>query len=88
MGKGGMKDFPLLAGLQLRHSNNPITFFDVSLGGHSLGRIRTELFADVAPRTAENFRQFCTGEFKQGGVPIGYKGVSFHRIIKEFMIQV
>jgi cyclophilin family peptidyl-prolyl cis-trans isomerase len=23
-----------------------------------------ELFADVAPKTAENFRQFCTGEFR------------------------
>lgn len=42
-----------------------------------------ELFADVCPRTAENFRQFCTGEMKnKEGLPIGYKGGIFHRVIK------
>lgn len=41
-----------------------------------------ELFADVVPRTAENFRQFCTGEMKKDGLPIGYKGATFHRVIK------
>lgn len=42
-----------------------------------------ELFADVTPRTAENFRQFCTGEMKnKDGLPIGYKGSVFHRVIK------
>ena len=46
-----------------------------------------ELFKDVVPRTAENFRQFCTGEFRLNGVPIGYKGCTFHRVIKDFMIQ-
>ena len=52
-----------------------------------VGRIMFELFADVVPRTAENFRQFCTGEYKKDGVPIGFKGASFHRVIKDFMIQ-
>jgi len=47
-----------------------------------------ELFADVTPRTAENFRQFCTGETKNPqGRPQGYKGCKFHRVIKDFMIQ-
>ena len=47
-----------------------------------------ELFADTTPRTAENFRQFCTGETKNAqGRPQGYKGSKFHRVIKEFMIQ-
>ncbi|KAL8708314.1 MAG: hypothetical protein Q9220_006789 [cf. Caloplaca sp. 1 TL-2023] len=67
---------------------NPIVFFDLTLGGEPLGRIKMELFADVVPRTAENFRQFCTGESKDPrGLPQGYKGSKFHRVIKDFMIQ-
>lgn len=46
-----------------------------------------ELFADVAPRTAENFRQLCTGELRKNGLPQGYKGCAFHRVIKGFMAQ-
>ena len=47
-----------------------------------------ELFADVAPRTAENFRQLCTGEFRpRDGLPVGYKGSQFHRVIRGFMAQ-
>jgi len=36
----------------------------------------------LVPKTCENFRQFCTGEFKRMGRPTGYKGAVFHRIIK------
>jgi hypothetical protein len=36
---------------------------DVSIGGVDVGRVKFELFADICPKTAENFRQFCTGEF-------------------------
>ncbi|KAF1975851.1 hypothetical protein BU23DRAFT_68927 [Bimuria novae-zelandiae CBS 107.79] len=67
---------------------NPVVFFDITLGGEKLGRIKMELFKDVVPRTAENFRQFCTGETKNNrGQPQGYKGCKFHRVIKGFMIQ-
>lgn len=38
-------------------SGNPIVFFDTTLGGEPLGRIKMELFANVTPKTAENFRQ-------------------------------
>ena len=64
-----------------------MVFFDVEVGSTPLGRILFELFADVCPKTAENFRQFCTGEYKKDGIPQGYKGATFHRVIKDFMIQ-
>ena len=41
-----------------------------------------ELFKATAPRAVENFRQLCCGEYKRGGLPIGYKGSVFHRVIK------
>lgn len=69
-------------------ATNPVVFFDVTVGGEPLGRIKMELFQDVVPRTAENFRQFCVGESKNSqGRPQGYKGSKFHRVIKDFMIQ-
>ena len=67
---------------------NPIVFLDISIGGQQQGRIKIELFADTVPKTAENFRQLCTGEFKVNDKPVGYKGATFHRVIKDFMIQV
>ncbi|EAA04625.2 peptidyl-prolyl cis-trans isomerase H isoform X1 [Anopheles arabiensis] len=72
---------------QLRNPNNPVVFMDITVGTAEIGRMVFELYADVVPKTCENFRQFCTGEYKKDGVPIGYKGSSFHRVIKDFMIQ-
>ncbi len=71
----------------LLHKDNPVVFLDVSIGGQAVGRIKIELFSHLVPKTAENFRQFCTGEFKRNGIPQGYKNATFHRIIKDFMIQ-
>ncbi|KAH7723155.1 CYN-3 protein [Aphelenchoides avenae] len=44
----------------------PRVFFDVTIGGKAGGRIVMELFDDITPKTAENFRALCTGE-KGGG---------------------
>ena len=35
--------------------DNPRVFFDISIAGEEAGRIVMTLFADVVPRTAENF---------------------------------
>uniref|UniRef100_A0A2N9FXT3 peptidylprolyl isomerase n=1 Tax=Fagus sylvatica TaxID=28930 RepID=A0A2N9FXT3_FAGSY len=69
---------------------NPRCYLDLSIGGELEGRIVVELYKDVVPKTAENFRALCTGEKGIGphtGVPLHFKGVGFHRIIKGFMIQ-
>ncbi|KAJ2700626.1 Peptidyl-prolyl cis-trans isomerase [Coemansia spiralis] len=68
---------------------NPKVFFDVAADGTKLGRIEMELFADVVPKTAENFRALCTGEKGMGkfNKPLSYKDSSFHRVIPNFMLQ-
>lgn len=67
----------------------PRVFFDMEIHGEPVGRIIMELRADVAPKTAENFRCLCTGERGAGrlGRPLHFKGSPFHRVIPEFMCQ-
>lgn len=49
---------------------------DISIGVELEGRIIVEIYNDVIPKTAENFRALCTGEKGIGpntGVPLHYK---------------
>lgn len=65
------------------------TFFDIAIDNVDAGKIVFELYNDIVPKTAENFRALCTGEKGVGqmGKPLHYKGTIFHRIIPNFMIQ-
>uniref|UniRef100_A0A8C6PYG0 Peptidyl-prolyl cis-trans isomerase n=1 Tax=Nothobranchius furzeri TaxID=105023 RepID=A0A8C6PYG0_NOTFU len=80
--------------VQATNPNNPIVFFDITIGGQDVGRMKIELFADVVPKTAENFRQFCTGEFRYAEYNLIYyftfnlcASIFNFRVIKDFMIQ-
>ena len=53
---------------------------DIQIGGADAGRVVMELRADVAPKTAENFRCLCTGEKgvgKSGGVEVAVMVVAY-----------
>ncbi|KAK5133772.1 cytochrome P450 monooxygenase 41 [Meristemomyces frigidus] len=64
-------------------------WFDIQVGSQPSNKVVFELYNDVVPKTAENFRALCTGEKgkSKSGVPLHYKGSGFHRVIKSFMIQ-
>lgn len=69
---------------------NTRVFFDIEVGGLPMGRIVFELFSDICPITCENFRALCTGEKGLGkttGKSLHYKGIVFHRVVRDFMIQ-
>lgn len=53
-------------------------------------RITFELYADVCPKTCANFLHLCKGDKGKTpeGIPMHYKGSKFHRVIKDFMLQV
>ena len=70
---------------------NPRVFLDVEIAEWGeAGRVVIELYADAAPKTAENFRLLCSGEkgiSLATGMPLHYKGSRFHRVVPHFMIQ-
>jgi peptidylprolyl isomerase len=72
------------------NETNPRVYFDMEIGGVKAGRIVMELFSNLTPKTAENFRALCTGEKGTGksGCKLHYKNSIFHRVIPGFMCQV
>nr|XP_014351246.1 PREDICTED: E3 SUMO-protein ligase RanBP2 [Latimeria chalumnae] len=68
--------------MEFSKETNAVVYFDASADGETLGRITMELFSDIVPRTAENFRVLCTGE-----AGFGFKKSIFHRVIPEFVCQ-
>jgi peptidyl-prolyl cis-trans isomerase B (cyclophilin B) len=57
-------------------------YMDIDVGGERQGRLVVGLFGADVPKTAENFRALSVG-FNG----LGYKGCTFHRIIKDFVLQ-
>ena len=69
---------------------NPRVFIDFTIGSKPSGRVIFELYTDITPKTAENFRAFCTGEkgpAKLSKKKLHYLGCKVHRIVDDFVIQ-
>eukprot|EP01126_Amoeba_proteus_P029306 TRINITY_DN2889_c0_g2_i4.p1 TRINITY_DN2889_c0_g2~~TRINITY_DN2889_c0_g2_i4.p1 ORF type:complete len:114 (-),score=19.40 TRINITY_DN2889_c0_g2_i4:626-967(-) len=62
--------------------DNVLVYFDMSVGNKPSGRIIFELYSEIVPKTAENFRALCTGEKE-----LCFKGSVFHRVVPGFIIQ-
>lgn len=82
---------------ELTHTQRKRLICVFSRAGVCFGRVAdvrsvspVQLYSDIVPKTAENFRALCTGEKGQGrsGKPLHFKGCAFHRIIPDFMCQV
>ncbi|XP_030625448.1 NK-tumor recognition protein [Chanos chanos] len=74
----------------MRVKDGPQCYFDVEINREPVGRIVFQLFSDVCPKTSRNFLCLCTGEKGTGkttGKKLCYKGSTFHRVVKNFMIQ-
>ena len=91
---------PLVASLAASNDDESLrVYLDISIGGRRVGQIVCRLFADVVPRTAENFRALCTGERgslrtrsskeskESKEVALCYEGAPLHRVVPGFVIQ-
>ncbi|KAJ1481989.1 U snRNP-associated cyclophilin-like protein, partial [Baffinella frigidus] len=72
----------------MQDQGNPVVFLDATIEHE--GRLTIELFSHLVPKSAENFRSFCTGQQvmdPRHQKPVGYKRSIFHRIMKGFLVQ-
>ncbi|ETW03201.1 hypothetical protein, variant [Aphanomyces invadans] len=67
-----------------RQRGRRYVWLDVAIDGVPIGRITTELYMDLVPKTAENFRALVTGDNVPG---YSYKKSKCHRILKGFIVQ-
>jgi peptidyl-prolyl cis-trans isomerase B (cyclophilin B) len=64
---------------QQRRNNVSDDNIEVAVIDTAAGKMVVEFWADVAPKTVENFKKLAKEQF--------YDGTAFHRIVKGFMIQ-
>ena len=65
--------------------DNPVVFLSIKIGQNEPEKLKLRLFKNIVPKTVENFMMLCKG-FEKDGETLHYKGSSFHRIIKGFMM--
>eukprot|EP00434_Breviolum_minutum_P015875 symbB.v1.2.013989.t1/scaffold1008.1/size148887/1 len=68
----------------------PRAWLEIAIGSAEPRRMVFALYSDSVPKTAENFRQLCTGEHEgvtARGKAFHYKGSLLHRMIPGLMIQ-
>lgn len=68
----------------IRNSERSYVYLEVAIDGIHIGRVTAELYDDIVPRTAKNFRKLVTGEM---GQQLSYANSTCHRIIKDFIVQ-
>ncbi|XP_054780798.1 peptidyl-prolyl cis-trans isomerase CYP95-like isoform X2 [Prosopis cineraria] len=69
----------------MEEKKHPRVFMDISIHNKRVGKLIFELFDEIFPYAAENFRALCTGEkgiSSKLKVPLHYKGTSFYHIVK------
>lgn len=62
-----------------KKEKDDLVFLEMGINGKKLGKIIIKLYSKIVPLTCENFRTLCSNNV--------YKGSTFHRIIKNFMLQ-
>ena len=71
-------------GFKNTEKGNP--YFDITIDGEDVGRLKFQLFDEDVPKTCANFRHLCTRGLDDKKEPC-YQDSIFHRVIEEFMIQ-
>mmetsp|Transcript_8964 Transcript_8964/g.13386 ORF Transcript_8964/g.13386 Transcript_8964/m.13386 type:complete len:194 (-) Transcript_8964:31-612(-) len=66
-----------------------VVYFDLAIQNKDVGRVIFGLYGKDAPKTVQNFRGLCTGEYGKNAerIPLHYSGSHFHRIIPGFVVQ-
>ncbi|KAF0683226.1 Aste57867_24658 [Aphanomyces stellatus] len=67
-----------------RQRGRRYVWIDVAIDDVPIGRVTAELYMDIVPITAENFRALVTGDNAAG---VSYKMSRCHRILKNFIVQ-